>query len=775
MEDFIDNKLKPILMKLGNRKSHLLINIGGLSVSFAAFLLIMTFVISEFNFDKFVLNGPRIYRVEESDDIQVPRLISHKTRETFPEVENSVVIKSINNHWVSYNQNFYEIKDFCFAENSMIEIFSLPFLNGDPKTALEASYTIVLAESVAKMIFGDKNPIGEQVNFKDQGLYTVTGVIADLPDFHLPIKAVASFKTIEEEFGVTVDNTSWGLVTYVMLTENHNKDVLERKMNELFTDPSDEELPDYNLRPFNDIYLATDVEANDETKHGNLELLIILIVTGILILVIASINFINLSISMGLKQSHEITIRMIHGCSKKEVVLRQISNSLLLCFISFLLSLIIAFISFEYYEILIGRELNLSSIIRFDYVLLCFAGLIIYGIICGLIPALYLIQNNSDLGLRERLASKKNTNFNLGLITFQYAISIILICGTILTFNQLNFIQNRNLGFDKDLVMTIELTEKMKKNLDGFKEQLLKNSNISAVSFLSDEITQLHEYKTAVPVDGENSLFNYAVVDPDFVSLMDINVVSGDNFSWDIRSQMTEGYIVNESGWKILENSDLKYKGYSLGKRRLIGVVNDFHFESLHKNVFPMLFIWGEPDGANNMLVKLSNDNYGQTIDYIKDQVRDIAPGSICKYSFLDQSLNELYESENKVVSLLGMFSLLAILIASVGVFSLSSIAAENRTKEIGIRKVNGAKTKEIIAMLNIGVIKWVIVAFLIASPIAWYAMDHWLESFAYRTTISWWIFALAGLSTLIISILTVTFQSWIAARKNPVESLRYE
>ncbi|MBT3382535.1 MAG: hypothetical protein HN778_14310 [Prolixibacteraceae bacterium] len=778
----IKEKIMQSFKNMRGSKSYLFINVGGLAIAFSVSILIMLFVINEYNFDKFNTNGQRVYRIEEGEDNQVPLAVTRISEESFPEIEQAVVIKSLSDPWFRYEQNFFEIEDFCFSDNSFIDVFSIPFVSGNPETALDAPYTIVLSESVAKRIFGDKNPIGEQINFRNESDYTVTGVIKDLPDFHLPAKAIASFKSVEDQFNLSDETWNWGLVSYVLLADNHDIDFLEEKMNKHFTnnDNWNVKKPNFKLRAFNNIYLDTDTYANDETKHGSKALLITLIIVAIFILLIASINFINLTISRGLKKANEINIRRILGSSKTAIIFQYMIDSVILCTISILLALAIVFFSLNSYQDLIGRELNILSMLNIKYILLIVVGIVSLGIIYGLFPSWFLTKVATGKSGKGSQTGAKNSRFNAGLITFQYVISIILISGTIITYKQLLFTSNSNLGFNKEQVLSVNLDPSLKANLATFKSKLLENPNISGVSFISDDITMLKQYSNAVQVDEEQYIFKYGLIDPEFIPLLDIELVQGENFSRDIQSQMFQresggGYILNEAAWNILKQSKTKDAGYNINGRTLLGVIENFHFESFHNKIDPMILYWAPSDYLNKALLKLSAGNTAQTMNYIDEIFKELAPQSLFKYQFIDEEFNHLYTTDRIMVRLLGIFSMLAILIATLGIISLSTMAAENRTKEIGIRKVNGAKIAEILTMLNRDFVKWVALAFVVALPIAYYVMTTWLENFAYKTNLSWWIFALAGVLTLGMALLTVSFQSWRAATRNPVEALRYE
>jgi putative ABC transport system permease protein len=772
--------IRQLFLKMRTSNSYLLINIVGLSTAFAAFTLIILFVINELQFDKFNTKGKRIFRIELNGENQVPLVVSRLSKERLPEVENSVVIKSFDNHWISYEKNFFDIDEFCFAENSFFEIFTIPFVYGDYKTALNGPFTIVLTESVSKKIFGNINPIGKQVNFKNQNYYTVTGVIKDLPDFHLPVKAIASFKSLEDIYHLTNENLGWSFVSYVLLNENSKYKDLEIKMNSLFinilgSNKKTVKKPDFALRPFYDIYLASDTQGNDETKHGDFNLLIIMIVSGILIIGIAGINFVNLSISRRLKECHKIYIRKILGGTTKSIIFQYTLDAVMLCTLSLLTSFIIVYLCYHIYENLIGKTLNIYAIIKPHYMFFLISGIIVFGAACGFLPAYYLTREKSGAGLARGLTVKKRMNFNAGLITFQYTISVMLICGTLLTYKQLHFMRNKNPGFNKDGVLAIELTTPIKDNLNSFKNILLENPDISEVSFVSDEITQLKQYSILINIDGEDHLFKMAFIDPSFLKLLEIDLITGNNFSWDIPTQITDNYIINEAAWDILKNSAIDKEGYKINGRKLLGVTNNLHIESLRYKVSPMIFYWGKSSEYNKALLKLTNGNYANTLAYINGVYKKLAPDSMCKYKFLDESIYQLSHPEEMIVRILGIFSLLALILASMGIISLSFVTAENRTKEIGIRKINGARVGEIVTMLSTDFIKWVAIAYLIACPIAWFGMHYWLQNFTYRTKLSLWIFVLAGILVMIIALLTVIWQSWHAATRNPVEALRYE
>ncbi len=772
------NYLKQSFRNISHKSSHFIINLTGLSIALTVFMLIMLYVANEFNYDRSQANGEHIYRLETGSENQIPLAVSRIAKKNFPEIKESTVIKKFNNPWLRYDDNFYEVDDMCFAESSFFEMFTIPFISGDYRTALKAPYSIVLCQSLAKKIFGNKNPIGERVNFKGQDFYTVTGVIEDISEFHLPAKALASFKSAEDRYHLGDDTWNWGMVSYVMLQENVDPELLADKMDSFFE--RIEQLHgssiDFSLRPFNSIYLATDSAPVDESKQGNFYLLIVLIIIGALIIIIASINFINLIISQGLKKKQDVAVKRILGGSRISIFFQYAFDSLLLCFCAMLIASFFVFLTKNPYENLIGKSLNFEQFFSIKYALYAFLFLATMVFVYGFFPAYFLTQNNTPKRKKDSDNLIKYKGLNNGLITFQYAVSIILIIGTAFIYRQLNYIQNEDLGFTDEQLLSVKLVSDMKNNLHGFKSQLLDNPNIIGVSFASDNITKFNQYTDEISIDDKIVVVNYAEIDPDFIPLLDIKMVQGNNFSWNIKTQSDGAYILNKAAWDIVKNTSLKDKNYSFNNRELTGVVENFHFESFHSQINPMILYWQKNiKYSNNAIIKLSGNNTVQTLDYIENVFHQIAPDNLYNCQFINQEFDHLYRTEKVLVELFCVFAFLTLFIASLGIFSLSRLTAENRIKEIGIRKVNGAKISEILTILNKDFVKRVIIAFIIATPIAWYAMHKWLENFAYRTTLSWWIFALAGVLALGIALLTVSWQSWKAATRNPVEALRYE
>jgi len=450
-------------------------------------------------------------------------------------------------------------------------------------------------------------------------------------------------------------------------------------------------------------------------------------------------------------------------------------DSVILCAISLIIAFVLVFFFLNSYENLIDKELNVLNALSFKYIISIIIVIFSLGIIYGLPPALVLSKVSSQQFANSGQVVKKNSGFNVSLITFQYFISIVLICGTIFTYKQLDFISSSDLGFNPDKVLSVELDPSLSDKLDSFKSNLLENPNISGVSFISDDMTQLKEYSTAVKINEETFLFKYGLIDPDFIPLMDIELLQGENFSFERQGQIGKSYILNQAAFDLFKHSKSKDAVNQIDDGTLLGVVKNFHFESLHNNINPMILYWAPNNYYNKVFLKLSAANTAQTIEYIKEVYKEMAPGSLCKYQFIEDEFNGLYIAETMMVKLLGIFSLLAIFIASLGIISLSSMESQKRIKEIGIRKVNGAKVSEILILLNKYYIKWVVIAFVIAIPFAYLIMRKWLENFAYKTELSWWVFGLSGLVLIIIAVATVSWQSRGAAMKNPVEALRYE
>jgi putative ABC transport system permease protein len=770
------------------------INFAGLSVGITIFLLLMLFVLPELNYDKHYDKKDRIYRLEYADGDQwMHSGDGHLMYNSIPEVEKYTRFTYFGETMLGYRSNSLadeiniEIEYLALADSFVCDIFGLKFIEGDPLNALNQPFSIVLTKSTAEKLFGNEYAYNKIINVGNgKRKYTVKGVIEDLQEpTHLNFQAIASFVTLEKlrpKNQNTLNNfESQQYATYVLLTRNHNKKGIVKKMDKLVLGNVSRyqtwKAPIFQLRELEDVYLNGDPVYGDKSNNG--KFIYTLLFIAILILVVAIINYINLSLSSSLNTFTEVGINKIIGARSKTITFQVISESLLFNLVAFIFALILTYLLIPFFNNIFESSIELNILFKPIYLLLSIIGIVIIGIISGLYPAILFnrispvntLKNNLEKGSRK-------FQFRHGLTVFQFCISIALIISTIVITKQMILIRDKNLGFNNEQVLTSS-TQNI--NRESFKYELLKNPNIETVSFSNTIPGQVNNWEITTFNDISRGIPIYSV-DPDFLDMYGLKIVQGRNFDNNTRSDIGNTCLLNEAAVKYfnLDNpigatcdfSHSNYTSFSKGLVQVIGVVNDFNFRSLHRELGPMAINW---NGWGNVAsIKLSSHNMNETIDYIKSEWEKRTDYEFT-FEFADESFYRQYKSEEKFSKMMNLAALIAILISSLGILGLAVFSIKKRIKEIGIRKVNGAKVSEILTMLNTDLVRWVIIAFVVACPVAYYAMNKWLENFAYKTELSWWIFALAGILALGIALLTVSWQSWKAATRNPVEALRYE
>jgi len=781
----LKNYIYTALRNLVRFKTNSIINIIGLSLGFATSIIIVLYVIHEFQVDKFNKNIDRIYRIELGEEknrhAYMPEIVARKISEEIPEVEKFVRFDfGEDNNVLKYKENTWLLQDFAFADSSIFDIFTFPFIQGSPLTALKQPFSLVLTESTAKKIFGSEDPINKIVKYKNYYDFTITGIIKGIKNFHLSINALASFESLSiMNGGGNLGYNSWSYPSYLML-RNSNYDVksIENKIYSNFkqTDYWKENEPKFKLNKLSDVYFSRNVPAS-HTKYGNLQFIFILITICIFTLILACINFINLETSKSLVKQKEIRIRKILGAKTFHFYKQLYFEILILSLIGGLLAYLFVDTVQPFLSSILGTDFSLDQLYSFNGVFVSAIIILFMSIVVAIPPAFKNSSNNYEISNQFVIQKKSITSKKL-LILFQFSISIVLIVATAFTYKQLQFLKNSNLGFDKENVIIVRLNSNIVNNegiKQTLKEKLLSNPGIIGVSYACLE-PGASWWSTNVEIDGKKIEINENSIDPDYFNVLKPELISGRNFSWDNKSDVGKTYILNECAVKLW---GLKYPVGKLmkgdtGDGTIIGIAKDFHFNSLHSPILPLVFYYN-PGMYKKVLIRILPQNASESLKYIQKVWKEISPDFPIDYWFLDKTFDANYKSDENFSNLLMAFSLLAILIACLGIFGLSSFIVKQRTKEIGIRKINGARVSEILVMLNGDLIKWVAISFVIACPIAWYAMHKWLLDFAYKTELSWWVFILAGLLTLGITLLTVSWLSWRASTKNPVEALRYE
>jgi putative ABC transport system permease protein len=785
-------------------KLYSFLNIFGLTLGLAAFIYIATYVSYETNFDQFHANANRIYRcvtfAKMGETLEcIPRSeypLAETVKSEIPEVQTATRLFVEDNIYTRYKDNKFIEKRVCYADPNLLDVFDFKLVEGDKTTALSNPNTILLTQKAVQKYFGNENPVGKSITLSNNQNFQVTGVLENLPfNSHLQFDLLASSLTLPER-----NRVDWGsfnnVYTYVMTKEGVDPKVFEQKFESClqkyeeqvitkYINPSVKEFEKngnyfkHKLQPLSDIHLNSSFAEEDAT-YGNLRFLFILGITGILILVIACSNFINLSTATASKRAKEIGIKKIVGSMQKDIFFQVMSEIFVYCILALILAIVLLAIFLPVLNNYSGIVMTFNFFFNKTGLLLIIFLPILVTVLAGIYPAIFI----NRFKLIETVKGKSNTNnqkswLRGSLVTVQFVIFIVLIFSTITINKQIGLMRSQNPGFNKENVLVVKNMFFIGNQIISFKNELLNNPSVISASF-SSSIPSMGDFSNnAFRQKGqkEKFLMDRMQVDADFLKTLDAKMLDGRFFSTNLKSQSNE-VIVNEQAAKLLGWSDSNEKiltDLNGGEHdfQVIGIVKDFHMKSLREYAKPLVLRVSE--SSNYLAIRIHPGDIPKLLDLVKVQWEKFNNNAPFEYFFLDQSFDAQYKSEDRLSRIIGVFTLVAIAIACLGLFGLVSYTATQKTKEIGVRKVNGAKISEILTMLNRDFVKWVVIAFIIATPIAFFAMNKWLESFAYKTSLSWWIFALSGLLALGIALLTVSWQSWKAATRNPVEALRYE
>jgi putative ABC transport system permease protein len=792
----LKNYLKIAFRNLWRHRVFSFINIMGLTVGMTAFFLIFMYVKFELSYDSFHTKADRIYRIV--CDIKTPTetlnssgpawAVAPHIKSEFPEVEAAVRIDNASLLVRRGNVKFQE-DNALFADSSFFHVFDFKLLSGNPATALKEKFSLVFTESAAKKYFANENPIGKTVLLTD-GNYnaTVTGVMQDIPE-NSQIKGdmLVSMTTVTEEFNKGLDDQwgNYGQKTFVLLKPGTNPKALEAKLPAFLVRRNGDEMkklqmfPTLFLEPLRDVYLKS---TRDGSKTGNISNVYIFSLVAIFILLIACFNFVNLTTARSAERAKEVGMRKVVGATKSQLARQFIGESVILCFIAFVLSVIFSALLLPLFNTLSGKIISHNIFMHSGYLLMLLLTAIGIGILAGIYPALVLSSFQPVVVLKGRFATGvKGILLRKGLVIAQFAISVALIIATIVVYNQMNFMRSQDLGFNKDQKMIIDTHGDSSK---VFFEQAISSLPGVTSTSLAGSVPgggNPGAYSQIENVKGDMQIANLDLyfVDFDYMPQYKMKIIAGRAFSKDFLTDTTQSMIVNEAAMKMFgytKPEQIIGKKFDQWGRRgmIIGVVKDFHFRSLQEVIKP-LSIRIEPNGCYLVTANVSTTNLQNTISEIENKWKTIIPNRPFSYYFLDEFFDKQYRSEDRFGRLFLNFAILAIFISCLGLLGLASYSTTQRTKEIGVRKVLGASVTNIVNLLSKDFLMLVAISFVIAMPIAWYFMNKWLLGFAYRINIEWWIFVLAALLALFIALLTVSFQAVKAAIANPVKSLRTE
>ncbi|MEO6316108.1 MAG: ABC transporter permease [Chitinophagaceae bacterium] len=786
---------------LKRNKTFSLINIGGLALGLAAFWLITLYVANEMSYDNYHTKANRIYRVAQHGSwpggsfhlAVTPAPMALALQNDFPEIERTVRFDAEGGATLVYGEQRLQVGDIFFADSSVFKIFSYHFLYGDANTALSRPASIVLTQTLAKKLFGDASiALNKTISLGDNFSNLVTGVIEDVPaNSHFSFSALRSMPG-EGEVGKSWDNSS--LYTYILLKDKaaveHMNAAMPAFFNKYLKASVGEAEYRMELQPLQSIHLHSNLGYEMGT-NGNFSYIAIFSLVAILILIIASINYMNLSTARSSLRVKEIGIRKVSGSGRGQLVLMFLAESVLITLIACFIAIGILNLLLPWFQHFVGKELAVWHFGTWQTILFLVSFSVLAGCLSGIYPALFLSGFKLIPSLKGQTGNHTgNLLFRQSLVVFQFVITIAMIAGSVVIWRQLDFAMKKDLGFNKEQVLTFHINQAMRNQLPAIKQQLLQNPLIEMVASASNPIGNNniggsnYEIESTGAAAKKSNKANIFQVDEDFIPAMQIKLISGRNFSPTLLTDKDRVVIVNETlvrdaGWK-----EAIGKRILLGKDSLnnpisyviAGVVKDFNIYSLQHKIEPLILqLPPQAKDKDNVYVRISKKNIAAALSFIGALHKKYDPANPFQYNFLDQNFAKQYEAEKMQGTLLLIFAVLAISIACLGLFGLVTFTAEQRRKEIGVRKVLGSSVSGIVRLLAKDLLKLVMIAILIATPIAWFAMNTWLQGFAYRVNISWWIFALAGMLAILIAFVTVSFKAIKAGLANPVKSLRTE
>lgn len=776
-----------------HNKTFSLINIFGLALGMTCSLLIMLWLKDELKKDKFHANDKRLFRVMEnqyySGDISTfpssPGILAENIVKDVPEIEMASQMLWEEQPLFTVGDKFDKEKG-RYVQKDFLRMFSFKLAKGDAATALARPDAVVISKSLADKYFKGQDPIGKMIKIDNKENVIVTGVLDEIPEFSsLKFDFLLSYDIWfkKNDWAKEWDNN--GPRCYVMLAPNVSVDKVNAKIKNYIKSKKKDSNVELFLQNYGESYLYSNWD-NGKQAGGRIEYVRIFSAVAIIILLIACINFMNLATARSLRRAREIGVRKVVGAGKRQLVAQFIGESTFVSFLAILLSLLIVALIIPSFNELTDKKLFID-LTDASFLIILLGLTVVTGVISGSYPALFMSTLKPIVVLKGILKFKAGaTYFRKGLVVFQFALSIILILGMIVIYRQINFINNKNLGFAKEDLLYIPLEGPMAKNFMAFKEELLKQPGIKNISSAQSSPLEVGSSTQGVRWPGKDTtkliLFSNNPITYDYLETMGIKLIGGRDFDPSF-SLDTMNYLVNEAAAKKIGYQDPVGKELTMwgDKGTIIGLMKDFHHNSLHVPIEPLILrlfkgSWVSEGGYwGNVIIRTEKGKSKQAIASMEKVFKQFNPGFPFKYYFTDDEIAKNYKAEHTVSKLSKYFAFLAIFISCLGLFGLVTFTAEQKTKEIGIRKVLGASVTGIVRMLSKDFLKLVLIATIIAFPVAWWLMHTWLDDFAYRIDIGWWVFAVAGIAALLIALLTISFQSIKAAIANPVKSLRTE
>jgi putative ABC transport system permease protein len=796
----IRNYIKTAWRNLVVNKVTSLISIAGLAVGIGCFILLATYLLNELRYDRFHVKADRIVRVvynyKSSDDAEAKSVSVTPTapvpifKQQLQEIEDGVRIYW-NNNPVQYRDKLFNEKRFLLADEPFFRIFSFKFLRGNAATALKEPSAVVITASTAKKYFGNEDALGKVLKVNNKQNMMVTGVVEDVPEYsQIKFDMMGSYDGSEHSKTRRWDSAND--YSYLLLKPGVNASSVQQKMNTYVADMFKDDFRQghkmwFTLEPLTDVHLKS-AATYPLTPSGNIKYIYILGAVAVILLLLACVNFLNLVTAKAIERGHEIGVRKVMGAARTQLFTQFIIESAMITLVSLLGGLFLADVSFKWFSDFSGQQLSFQTWNVSWLAMAMVALFIAVTFLAGTYPSLYLSSFNPIVTLKGKLTNTSGGKaLRRSLVIFQFVVSVFFMICTVIAGSQLQYIQHLNIGISRAQVMVLDLGGKSLKDIKSFNNEVIQLPGVLNATASYDSPVDVHGGYSINQADGKNSDYNLSVtalpVERNFLKTLGIKLVQGIDFTVadEQRSIMADenqrsyGFIINEKaanalGWKASEAIG-KHIGLNGRKGEIRGVVQNFNFASLHQEIAPIVMF--TEDYFGKILIKTSGNNIAQTISAVKEKWSAFNPATPFEYHFLDQEFDDMYKSEQRTGSILTAFTLVTIFISCLGLFGLAVFSTKQRIKEVGVRKVLGASVFSIVRLVSGDFLKLVIVSVIIASPIAWYAMQRWLQDFAYKINIQLWVFIAAGAVAILIAFITVSVQSLKAALANPVKSLR--
>ncbi len=782
----LKNYLKIAIRNIVKQKTYSFINISGLTVGMASFILIALWVQDEFNFDKSHKNFDYIYRVlnhenysdgEEFYFTQCPAGLAPVLKSEYPEMTKVSRVRNVSDIIFNYKNKRFSEDDVLFVDPSFFQIFTVPISNENVESIFEDPLSIAITEEMAEKYFGSENPIGKLLRLDNKVDLKISGILKNAPvNSHIQYNFILPFQRLKDINWPTEGWNSFAYATYILLDKKADHKNVSSKISNIIKAHDESAIVTSSLQSIKDVHLFSS-KIGGLGGEGDIKYIYIFSAIAVFILLTACINFMNLSTARSGKRAKEVGLRKVIGADRKEIIFQFFNESLIISFIAMTFAFALVSIVLPAFNLLSGKFLEFSLFGNPQILLIIIFTMISTGIISGSYPAIFLSSFQPIKTLKGTLSSgKKGTLFRRVLVSFQFVLTICLIFGTIVVNRQLHFIKNQKLGYDKDQVLCISLQGNLSQKAELLKNELKINSEIINISAATNAPSRVRRSFVAEKWEGniedEKYLATFIEADENYLNTVQLQLVQGRYFSKEFISD-SSAVVINEAALSVMGMENPIGKSI-MEDYHIIGVIKNFHFQSLHRKISPLLIFYKANENPY-LLVKINSADITETISALENKWQVIVPDYPMEFQFLEEHIDRLYRTDRQTGKIINIFSFLSLFIAILGLFGMASFVAEQRTKEIGIRKVLGGTITGILTLLSKEFVKWILIANVIAFPIGWFAMNKWLQSFAYRIDLNIWFFFASGLLALGIALITVLFQTTKAAIANPVDSLRTE